>query len=137
VTSAALAAAASCMSQATSEASGRELRQGNRSDQAEARYERGRLAFTPRRASAVTAHRRGGRSRRSSPSSGSGAETGAPAGEERRVRYTLDLSREQHRFLKRYAFEAEIDASVVMRALLSLLEKDETVARRVSSELER
>ena len=53
------------------------------------------------------------------------------------MRYTLDLSREQHRFLKRYAFEAEIDASVVMRALLSLLEKDETVARKVRSELER
>jgi hypothetical protein len=53
------------------------------------------------------------------------------------VRYTLDLSREQHRFLRRYAFEAELDASVVMRALLALLQNDETVARKVRSELER
>jgi hypothetical protein len=53
------------------------------------------------------------------------------------VRYTLDLSREQHRFLKRFAFDEETDASVVMRALLTLLQNDERVARRVRSELER
>lgn len=52
------------------------------------------------------------------------------------MRYTLDLSREQHRFLKRYAFDAEINASVVMRALLALLKKDKTVARKVRDELQ-
>jgi hypothetical protein len=56
--------------------------------------------------------------------------------EDRRVRYTLDLSREQHRFLKRYALDVETDASVVMRALLALLQNDETVARKVRSELD-
>lgn len=61
----------------------------------------------------------------------------APTSADRSVRYTLDLSREQHRFLKRYAFDAETDASVVMRVLLALLASDETVARRVRSELER
>lgn len=54
----------------------------------------------------------------------------------RRVRFTLDLSSEQHRFLKRFAFEAETDASVVMRLLLTLLQGDEKLARRVLSELE-
>jgi hypothetical protein len=87
----------------------------------------------------VTARRRGAQSRQRSPSSRGGAEpeTGAPVGEDPRVRYTLDLSREQHRFLKRYAFDAEIDASVVMRALLALLENDDTVARKLRSQLER
>jgi hypothetical protein len=56
--------------------------------------------------------------------------------EERRVRYTLDLSREQHRFLKRFAFEAEVDASVVMRKLLALLATDDVLTRRVLSDLE-
>jgi hypothetical protein len=38
--------------------------------------------------------------------------------------------------LKRFAFEAETDASVVMRLLLTLLQGDEKLARRVLSELE-
>jgi hypothetical protein len=53
------------------------------------------------------------------------------------VRYTLDLSREQHRFLKYFAFDAGTNASVVMRALLALLQNDDRVARRVRSEVER
>lgn len=59
------------------------------------------------------------------------------ASADRRVRYTLDLTREQHRFLRRFAFDAETDASVVMRALLALLESDEKLAQRVLSDLER
>lgn len=54
----------------------------------------------------------------------------------RRVRFTLDLTLEQHRFLKRFAFDAETDASVVMRALLALLQADEKLARRVLSDVE-
>jgi hypothetical protein len=87
----------------------------------------------------MTARRRPSKSQRR-PRSGGDArekESAPPADEERRVRYTLDLSREQHRFLRRYAFEAELDASVVMRTLLALLQNDETVARKVRSELER
>jgi hypothetical protein len=46
------------------------------------------------------------------------------------IRYSLDLSPEQHRFLKRFALEANVDSSVVMRKLLELLEQDERLARR-------
>jgi hypothetical protein len=86
----------------------------------------------------VTDRRRGAQSR---PARGrrAGEEETATQGasEDRRIRYTLDLSREQHRFLRRYAFDAETDASVVMRVLLALLRTDKTVARKVRSELER
>jgi hypothetical protein len=76
------------------------------------------------------------RNRRGDPAGAVPAERVEAAGE-RRIRYTLDLSREQHRFLKRFAFDAETDASVVMRALLALLQNDEKLARRVLSDLER
>lgn len=90
----------------------------------------------------MTARRRGEQSRQGAPSGGlpgEGHQAATPAGpgDERRVRYTLDLSREQHRFLKYFAFDAGTDASVVMRALLALLQNDERVARRVRSEVER
>lgn len=50
---------------------------------------------------------------------------------DRPVRFTLDLAREQHRFLKLFAVNAETDASVVVRALLTLLAEDAALARRV------
>lgn len=52
-----------------------------------------------------------------------------------RVRYTLDLSGRQHHFLKRFALDAGVEASKVMRVLLSLLEDDAEVARRVAQQL--
>jgi len=55
---------------------------------------------------------------------------------ERRVRVTVDLARKQHRFLRRFAFEAEADASSVLRALLALLEEDEGLARKVAARAE-
>ena len=58
------------------------------------------------------------------------AERGQPPSE-RRVRYTIDLTRDQHRSLKLFAINAEVDASVVIRTLLALLEEDETVGKRV------
>lgn len=54
-----------------------------------------------------------------------------PSRGDRSVRYTLDLARDQHRFLKRFAVDAETDASVVMRALLTLLAEDAAIARRI------
>lgn len=54
---------------------------------------------------------------------------------EKRVRFTLDLTRAQHRFLKLFAIDAETDASVVMRALLALLEQDSTVRERIHRQL--
>lgn len=63
-----------------------------------------------------------------------GSSKGEPA--TKPVRYTLDLSREQHRFLKRFAFDAETDASVVMRALLAVLQRDKALAQRILSDIE-
>lgn len=50
---------------------------------------------------------------------------------EQRVRYTVDLDRSQHRFLRQFALEAEVDASVVIRVLLRLLAEDMGLARQV------
>lgn len=47
------------------------------------------------------------------------------------ARFTVELSRPQHRFVKRFALEADSDASAITRALLSLLETDPQVAERV------
>lgn len=51
------------------------------------------------------------------------------------VRYSLDLSPEQHKFLKRFSLEAEVNSSLVMRKLLELLEEDERLANRVIQQL--
>lgn len=67
--------------------------------------------------------------------SGNREDTGRAPG--RKVRVTLDLTREQHQFLRRFAFEAEADASSVLRALLFLLEKDSALAERVLARTER
>ena len=55
----------------------------------------------------------------------------------RPIRYTLDLAREQHRFLKQFALDAEADASEVMRALLHLLEDEPSLASTVRARLPR
>jgi hypothetical protein len=47
------------------------------------------------------------------------------------ARFTVELPRAQHRFVKRFALEADSDASTVTRALLNLLETDQQVAERV------
>jgi hypothetical protein len=49
----------------------------------------------------------------------------------RRVRFTLDLEPEAHKNLKRFALEADTDASEVMRALLALLYTDTQVRNAV------
>lgn len=61
----------------------------------------------------------------------------ATGGPERRIRVTLDLSREQHRFLRRFAFEAEADASAVLRTLLTLLEEDSALAKKALARVQR
>lgn len=52
-----------------------------------------------------------------------------------RVRYTIDLVRPQHRFLKRFALEQDADVSAVLRAVLRLMEHDPVFADRVVDEL--
>lgn len=54
-----------------------------------------------------------------------------------RIRTTLDLSREQHRFLRQFALDADSDASSVLRALLALLEEDPELAKTVLTRLVR
>lgn len=49
----------------------------------------------------------------------------------RRVRFTLDLDPEVHKNLKRFALEADADASEVMRALLAILHSDPQVRNAV------
>ena len=52
-----------------------------------------------------------------------------------RVRVSLDLSKEQHKALKRFALEAETDSSAVLRALLVRLEGDEALAKIIRAEI--
>jgi len=47
------------------------------------------------------------------------------------IRFTLDLDRDDHQMLKRFAVSIEADASQVMRALLDQLRDDPDLARRV------
>jgi len=54
-----------------------------------------------------------------------------PVPRARRVRFTLDLEPEAHKNLKRFALEADADASEVMRALLALLHSDTQVRNAV------
>jgi hypothetical protein len=49
------------------------------------------------------------------------------------IRYTLDLAPDDHRFLKRFAMDAEVNASVIVRALLGQLRSDPDLAARVRS----
>jgi len=51
------------------------------------------------------------------------------------TRYTLDLERNQHQFLRLFSLQHEVEASKVMRTLLYLLEADSTLADRVLGEL--
>ncbi len=57
-----------------------------------------------------------------------------PPRPEKPIRFTLDLQRHQHRFLKQFAMEAEIDAARVMRTLLDQLRDDPELAQRVRAD---
>lgn len=47
------------------------------------------------------------------------------------TRFSVDLELEQHQFLKEFSSENDIKASVIMRALIYLMEIDENIANRV------
>lgn len=51
------------------------------------------------------------------------------------VRYTVDLEPKQHKFLKRFALNAEVDSSVVVRELLRRLEQDKQLSNAVMQQL--
>jgi hypothetical protein len=56
-------------------------------------------------------------------------------GRQRRVRVTVDLTREQHRFLRSFALDADADGSSVLRALLALLAEDRAIAKDIQARL--
>jgi hypothetical protein len=49
------------------------------------------------------------------------------------IRFTLDLAPDDHRFLKRFAMDTEVNAAVIVRALLDQLRDDPDLAARVRS----
>jgi hypothetical protein len=51
------------------------------------------------------------------------------------VRFSLDLDVEQRNFLRLYALKNEINASIVMRAMIYILETDPTFSSRVIDEI--
>lgn len=66
------------------------------------------------------------------------AEKRADAGRPRPakpIRFTLDLAADLHRFLKRFAADAEVDAARVMRVLLTQLRDDPELAARVRAKV--
>ena len=58
-----------------------------------------------------------------------------PIIKEKKVRFTLDLNKSQHKFLKLFALETESDASAVVRVLLKHLENDPQLAENIQTEL--
>jgi hypothetical protein len=64
------------------------------------------------------------------PANGSATPDRRPR-KEKPVRFTLDLDRQQHRFLKEQAVGIDADASQVLRALLDELRDDPALATRV------
>lgn len=57
------------------------------------------------------------------------------AGAAKPVRISVDLPKEQHRFLRRFALEADADGMQVVRALLLELEEDDRLTERVRDRL--
>ena len=51
------------------------------------------------------------------------------------MRFTFDVSREQHRSIKHYVLEAETTASAATRALWELVAEDNALAQRLTSRL--
>jgi hypothetical protein len=51
------------------------------------------------------------------------------------IRFTLDLEKEQHTYLKLFAFQNGVQSALVMRTLLYLLEMDKDLATRVIEEI--
>ena len=60
---------------------------------------------------------------------------GTQAKEKTTVRFTLDLDKDKHTFLKTFALKNEVKASVVMRTLLERLEEDDDLRVKVQANL--
>lgn len=51
------------------------------------------------------------------------------------VRFTFDVSREQHRFIKHYVLDAQTTASAATRTLWDLVAEDNALAQRLGARL--
>lgn len=51
------------------------------------------------------------------------------------IRFTLDMDRLQHSFIRRFSIDSGVKTSVLIRALLYILETDEDLANRVIDEI--
>jgi hypothetical protein len=56
---------------------------------------------------------------------------GPPPRPPKPIRFTLDLNRADHAFLRQFALAAEVDAARIMRELLDQLRNDKDLAQRV------
>jgi hypothetical protein len=50
-------------------------------------------------------------------------------------RFTLDLPKEQYKFLYNFAIDAEVPASKVLKAMLTRLETDVELAKKINADL--
>ena len=60
-----------------------------------------------------------------------GRRRGPPPRPPKPIRFTLDLNRADHGYLKEFALAAEVDAARIMRALIDELRSDEELAQRI------
>jgi hypothetical protein len=62
------------------------------------------------------------------------AET--PRRKSAKPRFTVIMSREQHRFIMQFALDLDSDASTITRNLFTILQNDATLAHRLRQELD-
>lgn len=75
------------------------------------------------------------RGRQDAEDVGATENTVTRAGTTKPVRISVDLPKEQHRFLRRFALDADTDGMRIVRALLSELEEDARLAERIRERL--
>lgn len=61
--------------------------------------------------------------------------TGTQKSQRKTIRFSVDLDQDQHRFLKLFSTENGVQSSVIMRALIYILEVDEKIANRLIDEI--
>ncbi len=75
------------------------------------------------------------RARQNAEDAGAAEQTAARTETAKPVRISVDLPKEQHRFLRRFALDADADGMQIVRALLSELEEDTRLAEHIRDRL--
>ena len=65
------------------------------------------------------------------------APTTPPAGKPKTIRYTIDLTPEEHRALHLFAYDNGLDIKRVLRAFVRLLDREAALTERVLDEVHR